>query len=199
MNANRNTQIQGNDAEEWKPEWWLSPLLNSVERAQLPGVYSSMWVRSLFYWANYLQSFCLFRMSFIAGSHSCMSVDCSILSLTTVNQITYSGFKIAEMEMSSYKRACFVDHRSNNSPSRVGFICTSRVFFLFRWNSRNLLVHERDLFTGCEESEGYVTMSSIDRVLIKCLSGRSSCMLSSKHVLDSWLTHNHNIALSLSM
>jgi hypothetical protein len=41
-NANRSTRIWGPDAEEWKPERWLSPLPESVAKAHVPGVYASM-------------------------------------------------------------------------------------------------------------------------------------------------------------
>ena len=40
--ANRNKDVWGEDAEEWKPERWLSPLPDSVAKAHLPGVYASM-------------------------------------------------------------------------------------------------------------------------------------------------------------
>lgn len=42
INANRSKEIWGPDAEEWKPERWLSPLPDSVAKAHLPGVYASM-------------------------------------------------------------------------------------------------------------------------------------------------------------
>ena len=40
--ANLDKKIWGEDAEEWKPERWLNPLPESVSKAHLPGVYSSM-------------------------------------------------------------------------------------------------------------------------------------------------------------
>ena len=40
--ANRSKRIWGEDAEEWKPERWLKPLPESVAKAHMPGVYSSM-------------------------------------------------------------------------------------------------------------------------------------------------------------
>lgn len=42
LNANRSKAIWGEDALEWKPERWLSPLPKSVTDAHLPGVYSQM-------------------------------------------------------------------------------------------------------------------------------------------------------------
>ena len=37
MNANRNKEIWGEDADEWKPERWLEPLPASVTDAHIPG------------------------------------------------------------------------------------------------------------------------------------------------------------------
>ena len=40
--CNRYKDIWGEDAHEWKPERWLSPLPTSVTDARVPGVYSNM-------------------------------------------------------------------------------------------------------------------------------------------------------------
>ena len=42
--SNRNKAIWGEDAEEWKPERWLSPLPDSVGEAHVPGIYSNLYV-----------------------------------------------------------------------------------------------------------------------------------------------------------
>ena len=42
FSANRNKAIWGEDATEWKPERWLSPLPNTVTDAKIPGVYSNL-------------------------------------------------------------------------------------------------------------------------------------------------------------
>ncbi|KAI0928018.1 hypothetical protein AcW2_004165 [Taiwanofungus camphoratus] len=42
--SNRNKAVWGDDALEWKPERWLSPLPDSVAEARIPGVFSSLWV-----------------------------------------------------------------------------------------------------------------------------------------------------------
>ncbi|KAF8199596.1 cytochrome P450 [Pholiota molesta] len=42
MAANRNTDIWGPDAYEWKPSRWLEPLPETVATAHLPGVYSHL-------------------------------------------------------------------------------------------------------------------------------------------------------------
>lgn len=39
---NRSKVIWGEDANEWKPERWLSPLPKTVTQARIPGVYSNL-------------------------------------------------------------------------------------------------------------------------------------------------------------
>ena len=47
LSSNRSKAIWGEDAEEWKPERWLSPLPDSVSEAKVPGIYSNLCVSSL--------------------------------------------------------------------------------------------------------------------------------------------------------
>ena len=42
QNANRNPDIWGEDAQEWKPERWLDPVPESIKEAHIPGVYSHL-------------------------------------------------------------------------------------------------------------------------------------------------------------
>ena len=44
MRANRDPEIWGADAQEWKPERWLAQLPENVTTARFPGVYSNMLV-----------------------------------------------------------------------------------------------------------------------------------------------------------
>ena len=39
---NRDKKLWGEDAHEWKPDRFLSPLPRTVEEAHIPGVYSNM-------------------------------------------------------------------------------------------------------------------------------------------------------------
>lgn len=42
MASNRNPALWGEDAYEWKPERWRSPLPDAVTQAHIPGVYSNL-------------------------------------------------------------------------------------------------------------------------------------------------------------
>ena len=40
--CNRNKALWGDDALEWKPERWLSPLPDALGKAHVPGVYANL-------------------------------------------------------------------------------------------------------------------------------------------------------------
>ncbi len=40
--SNTNKELWGEDADEWKPERWLSPLPDALKEARIPGVYSNL-------------------------------------------------------------------------------------------------------------------------------------------------------------
>ncbi|KAF8825456.1 hypothetical protein HHX47_DHR6000059 [Lentinula edodes] len=81
-NSNRNSDLWGEDADEWKPERWLSPLPKALVDARIPGVYSHL-------------------MTFLGGGRSCMYVlQPTLVELNKSNAIiTDSGFKFSQLEM----------------------------------------------------------------------------------------------------
>jgi len=56
--ANCNPEIWGPDSYDWKPERWLNPLPETVTSANIPGIYSHLYVLvalcSTFGYINYL-------------------------------------------------------------------------------------------------------------------------------------------------
>ncbi|KAJ3479304.1 hypothetical protein NLI96_g9146 [Meripilus lineatus] len=74
--CNRNKGIWGDDAYEWKPERWLSPLPNTVTDARVPGVYSNM-------------------MTFLGGSRSCIGFKFSQLEMKVVLSVLLKNFRFS--------------------------------------------------------------------------------------------------------
>ena len=70
--VNKDKSLWGEDALEWKPDRWLSPLPESVTQAHIPGVYSNMWVPLAVVRCVYLHMVC--RMTFLGGGRACMYV-----------------------------------------------------------------------------------------------------------------------------
>ncbi|KAJ3774512.1 cytochrome P450 [Lentinula raphanica] len=64
-NSNRNPDLWGKDANEWKPERWLSDLPDELADARIPGVYSHL-------------------MTFIGGGRSCIGFKFSQLEMKVV-------------------------------------------------------------------------------------------------------------------
>ncbi|KAI5892471.1 cytochrome P450 [Schizophyllum commune H4-8] len=76
MNANRNKEIWGGDAGEWKPERWLAPLPETVAEAHVPGIYSHL-------------------MTFLGGGRACIGFKFSQLEMKTVLVELLDTFKVA--------------------------------------------------------------------------------------------------------
>jgi len=76
MASNRNPEIWGEDALEWKPERWLSPLPDSVAAARLPGIYSNM-------------------MTFLGGGRSCIGFKFALLELKVVLSLLLESFSFS--------------------------------------------------------------------------------------------------------
>ncbi|KIK57095.1 hypothetical protein GYMLUDRAFT_247353 [Collybiopsis luxurians FD-317 M1] len=76
LNSNRNPDLWGKDADEWKPERWLSPLPATVIDARIPGVYSHL-------------------MTFIGGRRSCIGFKFSQLEMKVVISVLVESFKLS--------------------------------------------------------------------------------------------------------
>ncbi|THU79870.1 cytochrome P450 [Dendrothele bispora CBS 962.96] len=76
LNSNRDPDIWGPDALEWKPERWLSPLPAGVTEAHIPGVYSHL-------------------MTFNAGWRSCIGFKFSQLEMKAVLSMLLAKFKFS--------------------------------------------------------------------------------------------------------
>ncbi|KAI0247110.1 cytochrome P450 [Lactifluus subvellereus] len=75
-NLNRDPSIWGDDATEWKPERWLSPLPETVAEANIQGVYAN-------------------TMTFIGGSRSCIGFKFSQLEMKVVLSQMIPAFRFA--------------------------------------------------------------------------------------------------------
>ncbi|KAF6748100.1 cytochrome P450 [Ephemerocybe angulata] len=74
LSCNRDPKIWGPDADEWKPERWLSPLPDSVAEARVPGVYSHL-------------------MTFIGGGRACIGFKFSQLEMKVVLSVLLQVLK----------------------------------------------------------------------------------------------------------
>ncbi|KAH9482227.1 Cytochrome P450 monooxygenase 91 [Psilocybe cubensis] len=79
MACNRNPDLWGPDANEWKPERWLNPLPETVTQAHLPGIYSNL-------------------MTFIGGGRSCIGFKFSQLEMKSVLSSLITSFKFTPSE-----------------------------------------------------------------------------------------------------
>ncbi|KAJ3570000.1 hypothetical protein NP233_g4692 [Leucocoprinus birnbaumii] len=74
LGSNTNPDIWGDDANEWKPERWLSPLPQTVTDAHMPGIYSHL-------------------MTFLGGGRACIGFKFSQLEMKVVLSVLLSTFK----------------------------------------------------------------------------------------------------------
>ncbi|KIM86621.1 hypothetical protein PILCRDRAFT_815850 [Piloderma croceum F 1598] len=79
LGANRNPEIWGDDAYEWKPERWLSPLPDSVTQAHIPGIYSN-------------------TMTFLGGGRVCIGFKFSQLEMKAVLSVLVESFKFSSTD-----------------------------------------------------------------------------------------------------
>ncbi|OBZ67957.1 Docosahexaenoic acid omega-hydroxylase CYP4F3 [Grifola frondosa] len=71
--SNTSKALWGEDASEWKPDRWLSPLPRALEEAHIPGVYSNL-------------------MTFLGGGRSCIGFKFSQLEMKVVLSILMANF-----------------------------------------------------------------------------------------------------------
>ncbi|OCH86572.1 cytochrome P450 [Obba rivulosa] len=76
MGSNWNKAVWGEDALEWKPERWLSPLPSTVEQARIPGVYSHL-------------------MTFMGGGRACIGFKFSQIEMKVVLSVLLTTFKFS--------------------------------------------------------------------------------------------------------
>ncbi|KAI0955823.1 hypothetical protein AcV7_006386 [Taiwanofungus camphoratus] len=73
LGCNINKALWGEDAHEWKPERWLSPLPPAVDEARIPGVYSK-------------------TLTFLGGGRSCIGFKFAELEMKAVLSVLLSTF-----------------------------------------------------------------------------------------------------------
>ncbi|KAI0716435.1 cytochrome P450 [Earliella scabrosa] len=80
MACNRDKELWGEDAHEWKPERWMKPLPETIEKASIPGVYSNM-------------------MTFLGGSRSCVGFTFSQLEMKVVLSELVANFTFEQSDI----------------------------------------------------------------------------------------------------
>ncbi|CCM02691.1 uncharacterized protein FIBRA_04797 [Fibroporia radiculosa] len=74
LGCNASKALWGEDALEWKPERWLSPLPSAVTKNTIPGVYSNL-------------------MTFIGGKRSCIGFKFSEMEIKVVLSVLLTHFR----------------------------------------------------------------------------------------------------------
>lgn len=73
LGSNTNKAMWGEDALEWKPERWLSPLPRTLMETPIPGVYSKL-------------------MSFLGGKRACIGFKFAEVEIKTILFVLLSAF-----------------------------------------------------------------------------------------------------------
>ncbi|KAI0086773.1 cytochrome P450 [Irpex rosettiformis] len=81
--ANRYKEVWGDDADEWNPDRWLSPLPASVIDAHIPGVYSHL-------------------MSFLGGTKSCIGFKFAEAEMKVILSVLLEKFRFSRSSKEIY-------------------------------------------------------------------------------------------------
>ncbi|KAI0086779.1 cytochrome P450 [Irpex rosettiformis] len=81
--ANRYKEVWGDDADEWNPDRWLSPLPTSVIDAHIPGVYSHL-------------------MSFFGGTKSCIGFKFAETEMKVILSVLLEKFRFSRSSKEIY-------------------------------------------------------------------------------------------------
>ncbi|KAI0659007.1 cytochrome P450 [Cubamyces menziesii] len=92
--CNCNKELWGDDADEWKPERWLSPLPRTLEEASIPGPFAHL-------------------MSFLGGGRACIGYKFALLEMKVVLSLLVANFTFEP----SAEKSVFWNHSGVLYPS----------------------------------------------------------------------------------
>ncbi|KAI0684490.1 cytochrome P450 monooxygenase [Cytidiella melzeri] len=81
--ANRNKAVWGEDADQWKPEQWLSSLPETVTNARITGIYSHL-------------------MTFLGGTRSCIGFKLAEIEMKVILSVLIGNFKFSLSDKDIY-------------------------------------------------------------------------------------------------
>ncbi|TFK29213.1 cytochrome P450 [Coprinopsis marcescibilis] len=100
--SNKDPVLWGPDADEWKPERWLSPFPDSLVEARIPGVYSNL-------------------MTFSGGTRSCIGFKFSQLEMKVVLSILLESFQFSPTDKTIKWLFNGITQPSVDEPTASGF------------------------------------------------------------------------------
>ncbi|RPD61500.1 cytochrome P450 [Lentinus tigrinus ALCF2SS1-6] len=112
LSSNTNKAIWGEDALEWKPERWLSPLPTSVTEAKVPGIYSNL-------------------MTFLGGGRACIGFKFSQLEMKIILCLLLAKFtfvpsgKAIHWNLATVRYPTAGDEKKASLPLKVGLYKTA--------------------------------------------------------------------------
>ncbi|KAJ3551150.1 hypothetical protein NM688_g4887 [Phlebia brevispora] len=106
--CNRNKQIWGEDAYEWKPERWLNSVPSAVKDAKVPGVYANL-------------------MTFLGGGTSCIGFKFSQLEMKVMLAVLIGSFKFSPTGKDVYWNSATVTYPTVGRESRKACLRAERI------------------------------------------------------------------------